>query len=198
MTTIPQQERYSILLDFNALITKAYRHLVNRGCRRIALICNLPIENRVFVPKFKEMTSYYPDLLDRLSAIKFAGAKGPGIAHDCIKGGCKTAIQGHQAMRELWDSDNRPDGVIISDDNTAMGVGQAVLDLSIKTPGQLKLVTQATDGVPRDFPLNYTRYQFDLPRICRGAFGLLHRMMLREREADRLIMKATLRQGSTT
>ncbi|MBL4702355.1 MAG: substrate-binding domain-containing protein, partial [Phycisphaeraceae bacterium] len=178
--------------DMNSVIVKAYQHLVEKGCRRIALVCSNSMRGREFLSNYKGFSSYPPDMFDQLKTL------GQGINEELIYGGCKTAKLGYQAMYELWHCDNRPDGIIISDDNTAMGVGQAVLDLQIQTPGQLKLVTQATAGVSRDFPIDFTRVQFDLARIGRGAFGLLYRLMLHERDADRLILKAAICQGRTT
>ena len=192
LTTIHQQGHHPVVLDMNHMVIKAYEHLVRVGCRRVAFICNTARDKHIFLPDAMGQTSYQPQLLDRLAM------DGPGIAHDCIRSSCGTPHLGYQAMVDLWQMPHRPDGVIISDDNIAMGVGKAVIDLHIQTPEQLQLVTQATAGVPRDFPVNFTKSQYDLTRICRGAVGLLYRLMLRDREADRLIIKATICQGSTT
>ncbi|MFG0249808.1 MAG: hypothetical protein ACF8OB_13050, partial [Phycisphaeraceae bacterium JB051] len=80
----------------------------------------------------------------------------------------------------------------------AIGVGQAVRDLQIDTPGQLRLITQATSGVPIDFPIHFTRCQFNLSRMSRAAFGLLYRLMLKEKEKRKVVLKPTICQGATT
>lgn len=192
LTTYPNQGDHPVVMDMNGLALRAHRHLVSCGCHRIALVSHVAIRDRMFVADDGGWYSYRPNLIDQLIV------DGNPMIDEHIISGCRSPRDGYQAMQRLWDLDQKPDGVIITDDNTAMGVGQAVCDLHIDTPNQLKLVTHATAGVKRDFPLDFTCCQFDLARICRGAIGLLYRLMLRERDADRLVIKAAICQGSTT
>lgn len=192
LTTYQTQGSHPVVLDMHELVVRAYRHLLGRGCRRIAIIFNIDMQQGAFHVDYMGRATYRDDLFVQLAQL------GPAVDPTLIRPGCRTAEQGYKAMCQLWQSDNKPDGLIISDDNTAMGVGKAILDLGIDTPGQLKVVTHATVGVERDFPLDFTRCQYDLKRICRGAFGLLYRLMLGERDADRLTIKAAIQQGSTT
>jgi DNA-binding LacI/PurR family transcriptional regulator len=192
LTTLPTQGLHPVVLDMAGLVRRAYGHLVKRGCKRIALISNVPITNRYYLLEYAGRATYPLNLLEQLEQ------QGPGIATHHIRSGCRTPKLGYEAMASLWQESERPDGVIVSDDNTATGVAAAVHDLHIDTPTQLKLIAHATAGVEREDPLNMTRCQFDLKRICRGAFGLLYRLMLHERNADRLIIKAAIRQGDTT
>ena len=192
LTTYKTQGHHPVIMDMNGLIITAYRHLLAKGAQRIGIIFNNQLIDNQFSTDYLGRSSYEHDLLNQLAKL------GPTLDPALIKSGCQTPQLGYQAMCELWQTNNKPDAVIISDDNTAMGVGKAVLDLQIDTPGQLKLITHATLGVERDFPLDFTCCQYDLKRICRGAFGLLYRLMLGERDADRLMIKAAIRQGSTT
>jgi DNA-binding LacI/PurR family transcriptional regulator len=182
-----------VLLDMNSMIANAYKHLVQRGARRIALINhNQPVDGLRLMPDTKGHRSLETDLLIRLSA------DGPGFDPRLIRTCHPTPKQGYEAMKQLWSvPENRPDGLIISDDNMASGVGQAVVDMGIATPSQLKIVTHATNGVDRDFPFVFTQSQFDLHRISVGAFSLLYRMMIGQ-PTDGLIMKAAIKQGATT
>jgi DNA-binding LacI/PurR family transcriptional regulator len=192
LTTFLNQGHHPVVMNMHDLMIKAYKHLLDRGCRNIALIFNISTDSQTFKPDFLGRTSYQPHFYDELVKL------GLPVNPQLVKASCRTAEQGYEAMCDLWHSDNKPDGVIVSDDNTAMGVGKAVRDLQIKTPDELKLVTHATVGVDRDFPIDFTRCQFDLKRVCRGAFGLLYRLMTGERNAQRLIIKAAINQGITT
>ncbi len=192
LTTYRTQGHHPVVMDMHGLMVKSYKHLMDRGCRNIALIFNIATDSQTFEADFLGRSSYQPQFYDELSKL------GLPVNPKLVKACCRTAEQGYEAMCDLWHGEDRPDGVIVSDDNTAMGVGKAVRDLMIATPDQLKLVTHATQGVDRDFPINFTRCQYDLNRICRGAFGLLYRLMIGERDADRLMIKAAIKQGSTT
>ena len=192
LTTYPTQGQHPVVMDMNGLIIKAYRHLVAKGCRRIALISNTMISNMAFTLDYHGRSTYRSDLFEQLAKL------GPAITPAMIKSSCMTPQLGYQAMCDLWQTEYKPDGVIVSDDNTAMGVCKAVCDLQIDIPRQLKLITQATIGVERDFSLDITRCAFDLKRICRGAFAMLYRHMLGDRDAQRLLIKAAICQGSTT
>lgn len=183
ITTLVEQGVHPVRLDYDDLLMKMYRHLCERGCRRIGIIFNNPLSAcHVFTPGFKERLLQISPALDT----RFWIDK------------CSTPAQGYQVMQWCWQQAQRPDGLIIVDDNTAMGVGQAVLDLGIDYPSQLKLITQATIGVPRDFPIDYTRCQFNLSRLCRAAFGLLYRLMLDDHKEQGVLLRPAFEQGATT
>lgn len=176
-------------LDMNSIVTQSYRHLVAKGCRRIVLLANTAkVHGREFAPNEKGQLCFKPDLLTNM----------PCIATSLIRPDCMTPKAGYQAMMELWHSDASFDGMIVTNDQTAMGVGQAIKDLKIQIPTQLKVVTHATKGVTLDFPLNFTKAQFDMNRVCRGAFGLLYRLMLGRDDRQEVSFKAAIQQAATT
>jgi DNA-binding LacI/PurR family transcriptional regulator len=176
-------------LDMNSVVTKAYRHLVAKGCKRIALLANASvIEGRMFLPNEKGQLCFKPDLL----------ADMPCIDASLIRPNCLTPKDGYQAMMQMWQSKPAFDGMIISNDHTTVGVCQAMQELKIQTPTQLKVVTHATKGVDLNFPLQFTQSQFDINRICRGAFGLLYRLMLGYDNKNQVRFTASIQQGQTT
>ena len=183
ITTLHGQGIHPVRMDYDDFVMRTYKHLRERGCQRIGIIFNNPLSNTHSVlPGLKERVLQSGDGLD------------PRFWIDA----CATPQEGYQAMTHLWQQPQRPDGLVIVDDNTAMGVGKAVRDLGINTPGQLKLITQSTEGVTREFPIDFTRCQFSMKRLCTAAFGLLYRLMLNEKQDRQVILKATIHQGATT
>ena len=190
ITTI-DSDRYlhPAYLDMNSMVIKAYEHLVAKGCQRIALLANSSrVTGRIFSPNEKGQLCFKPNLL----------ADMPNIVTSLIRPNCMNPKDGYQAMMQLWQADASFDGLIVTNDQTAMGVGQAIRDLKIQTPSQLKVVTHANQGVDLDLPLNFTQAQFSMDRLCRGAFGLLYRLMLGRDDKQAVRLKAALKQGGTT
>lgn len=189
ITSIDGQYLHPVNLDMSSVVIKAYQHLVDRGCQRIAILCNTQyIRGRSFLPNDKGQLCFKADLLTSLT----------NIPTSLIKLNCLSPQDGYQAMQSLCQSGESFDGLIVTNDNTAMGVGKAVREMGIQTPGQLKIVTHATQGVNMQFPLNFTRSQFTMNRICRGAFGLLYRLMLGLDNKQEVTIKAVIQQGATT
>lgn len=192
MPQLPGRGNFEIVMDNNYLIRQAYKHLQSRGCKKIGILINAPMQGMRILPESSGLTAYEPELFSQLATM---GA-GPSLEH--IRNNCLTPRNGYDAMVDLWKQKNRPDGLIITNDNVAMGVGQAVVDLKIDPIRECKMITQATAGVPRDFPVNFTRCEFNLSRMCIAAVSLLYRLMARERDGHSVFMKSVIRQGETT
>ncbi|MAX22884.1 MAG: hypothetical protein CMJ19_00150 [Phycisphaeraceae bacterium] len=176
-------------LDMNTVVSQAYEHLVARGCQRIALMANSSvIEGRTFLPNAKGQLCFKADLLQAM----------PLIDTELVLPDCLTPQDGYQAMMQLWQRDNAFDGLIISNDQTTLGVGKAMRELQIQSPAQLKVVTHATRGVHLDFPLDFTKAQFDMDEICQGAFDLLYSLMLGLDDQQQVRFTAAIEQGQTT
>jgi DNA-binding LacI/PurR family transcriptional regulator len=70
---------------------------------------------------------------------------------------------GWQEFRDVWRaSDERPDGLLVTDDVLFSGAAEAIRDLRIDVPGQLRVATQANRGnVSTPPPFAHTRIEFD-------------------------------------
>jgi DNA-binding LacI/PurR family transcriptional regulator len=60
---------------------------------------------------------------------------------------------GYEAFSALWDTDTRPDGLLVYPDTAARGVMTAALEHGIGVPGELKLVFHRNTGVDWVCPL---------------------------------------------
>lgn len=54
--------------------------------------------------------------------------------------------EGYDAFCRLWDRSDRPDGIIITDENLTKGVVRAIIDKDLKTPRDVILASQVPEG----------------------------------------------------
>lgn len=69
---------------------------------------------------------------------------------------------GWEALREIWTSrPERPDGLIVTDENYLPGLAVALQELHIEVPRELLVVSHATRGVEWHLPLRFGRVEMD-------------------------------------
>jgi len=158
------QGRNCVLFDYQGLMRLSCAHLAERGYQNIGLIARGP-----GLPK--------PDPCGTLhgfeSAVSDLGlvAKPQWRVFQAVD-----AESGRAAMHKLWALDNRPRAIVVDDDNTAVGVGQAIRELGIRCPQDLAVVSHGTIGVVLDHPVAFTQCCFDLHGMCEAAWQLLSRL----------------------
>lgn len=129
---------WAVQIDKGYFIKAAIEELTEQGCSRLALITwdgrrakNAPDRSEVFRKELQQ-----------------AGLPANGR---WIYAGVEPSLNGAgwEAMREVWSAeDERPDGLIITDDMLLQGALLAIHELRIRVPEQLSIVTLATRGQP--------------------------------------------------
>ncbi len=93
---------------------------------------------------------------------------------------------GRAAFRQIWQAtDEKPDGVLITNDLLFSGATEAIHELRIAVPGQLRVVTHANrgdDSPPPPFP--HTRLEFDPHDFALALVGLLQLRLAGKRPPD--------------
>jgi len=105
---------------------EAVRHLIQRGCRRIAHITGP--EHFLVV---RERALSYRQTLEA------AGLKVP--AADVLYG-TWSEHWGHEAVARLWSFDERPDGIFCGNDQIARGVMDALRERGVAIPHDVAVV----------------------------------------------------------
>jgi len=175
-----------IVTNDNALLgRRAAEHLLARGYRRIGIITPEPAEPEgVITAGFR-------------SALRAGGVE---LREErCIFHASRMGGEDAAAFRRLWARADRPEAVLISDDSLALGIGRAIVEMGIRVPGELAVITHACAGVPMDFPLPFTTCRYDVGRISRALYGMLERL-IRGGPRDRGVVRVRPRvvQGQTT
>lgn len=85
--------------------------------------------------------------------------------------------QGFRLMHKIWQSAEKPDAMIVSDDIVAKGVAQAILQLRIEVPSELLVVTLANHKSGVFYPIPIRQIEFDLDELARLAGELMLEVM---------------------
>ena len=135
-------------VDYDAMIRSGVDHLVHQGCRRIAGLfpgsdTEFPRANDLHASRiFREQLALHgltttPGWVVQNSEAQLLGS-------------------GWQGFRDLWAaSQQRPDGILVLDDVMYRDAARAIMELGIKVPSELKIVTHSnrTDDLVHPFPV---------------------------------------------
>src|ERR1039457_2960744 len=113
--------------DDEAIGRLATRHLIERGCRRIAHIPAPPL-----TPGVGRLKGY-PD------ALAAAGLAGPAVPDSCVVRATDDE-SGYLAARRLLALQPRPDAIFGYNDPTAAGAMKAILEAGIAIPQEIKVI----------------------------------------------------------
>lgn len=92
---------------------------------------------------------------------------------DTLHAGSLQERDGHFVMHQLWACADRPDAIIVTDDIAAKGVCQAILQLGLRIPEELALVTHYNRGSGVFYPFPLPLIEFDVGECARLAAELL-------------------------
>lgn len=137
-----------LLLDHNSFVRKAVDALVEESCKRIGIISNRQWKLDVY--------------RDQLEA--------SGLPSDCIYLQTVAATQDPGAAENLTallfslPDDQRPDGLIITDDNLTIHVFKGLLQKQIRIPKELRIVEHCNfpsdnTGLFQTIKLGYDKYE---------------------------------------
>lgn len=147
------------LVPEHRLIERAVTWLASRGRRRIALIS--PWTNR-----------------QRESALFAEALAAHGLAYEPRR------IQGVPPSWAQWaanitlmlmhgPADERPDGLIVADDNLVQPACEAIQSLGLSTPGDLEIVAHCNFPEPAPMGVMVHRLGYDVPGMLRRCIELL-------------------------
>jgi DNA-binding LacI/PurR family transcriptional regulator len=141
----------SVGADHLGMVLDGTRRLLDQGCRRIAFMAWL--DGREANTREQEMLTAFRSLLAERGAITRPEWVS-GNLHPTMLGA------GYEQFREIWASaDEKPDGLLVTDDVLFQDVVTAIAELRIAVPAQLKVVAHANRGA-------VTCRFFPAPRMC--------------------------------
>jgi len=107
------------------------------------------------------------------------------------------------AFIEWWAREDRPNAMFFFDDALCDVSTRAILELGIKVPDDLAIITQSNTGRKFHFPVPLTRVEFDPVEAVDAAWNMLHSLILQERVEEplvyiepKLVEGESLRRGS--
>jgi DNA-binding LacI/PurR family transcriptional regulator len=142
----------SVVLDYADLARRGVRHLAEQGCRKIALMqwaASGP-------PTSTAYTAFRAAMRDCDLPIR------PEWIRQCEPP--ETSGTGWRNFREIWSArgDEKPDGLLVTDDFLFHEAAMAILDAHIDMPRQLRIVTHANKGSGLTYPFPVSRLEVDV------------------------------------
>jgi DNA-binding LacI/PurR family transcriptional regulator len=158
-----------VRFDYADLAARGVRHLVDQGCRNIALMQpTLGHEMRRAYDAFRR-TMRERNLPIRDQWIRQSPA--PEIAG-----------RGAREFQALWSArgDEKPDGLLVTDDVLFQDVAMAILNARIDVPGQLRIVAHANKGSGLTYPFPMSFLEVDVDQWAEIMVRRLISMMNKE------------------
>ncbi len=174
---------YRVELDHPALVRTGVQYLLNQGRRRIALLEYFrPSRQASAVESFLEVMA----------------AAGAPVNPQWLRHSLNPCTPGAnwEEFRAVWASggskgrqgDEKPDGLLICDDNLFPVTAMAILQLGIRVPEDLTVVTHSNKGSAMLSPFPVAKLEID-PDVCAGLMGrTLIRLMQKEPVAPGLVI----------
>lgn len=160
---------YSILVDYPEMVRQSVRHLLDQGRRKIALM-----GWRGDYPQADQLRASFEEIARDLCL--------PMRKHwICLDLHPNLAGAGWEEFREIWTaSDEKPDGLIVCDDILFREAMIAILELGVRVPEKLLVVTQTTksSGIRSPFPV--ARMEVDPDAFVQTAGEVLVRLINHE------------------
>ena len=159
----------SVGLDWVDLMRTGARHLLEQGCRRIALMQWLG-----------DMSQ--PREAQAAFAATLAEFNVP-VRDEWIRGTVapETPGAGWEQFREIWAArDEKPDGLLVTDDVLFRDVALGILDSHIRVPDQLQVVVHANKGSGLTYPFPVSLLEVDLDEWAEAMVERLIKLMNHE------------------
>ncbi|MEI6492569.1 MAG: substrate-binding domain-containing protein [Verrucomicrobiota bacterium] len=151
-----------VKVDYDAMIQKGVDHLVRSGCHRIAGLFSGP-PTELPGPGDRRASRVFDQRLARHNLKSTPG----WVVQDTE---ARLLGSGWQGFRDLWSaSRERPDGLLVLDDVLYRDAARAILELGIKVPSQLRIVTHSNRGDDLVHPFPVSLLEVDPDEMAAAA-----------------------------
>ena len=154
---------YCVTLDYDRLLPTATRYLLEQGRRRIAFL-----------------NWYQPNQNWLASSLPVLAEQGVQLRQDWVRGDLHPGQigAGWEMFREIWSAtDEKPDGIVIADDLLFNEAKAAILELKIRVPEDLLIVSHANKDINLASPFPVTRMEYDPIAVAHELSEMLAAVM---------------------
>lgn len=180
----PTPRTPSVEFDYASLGRQATQHLLARGYRRLGIVC------RTACAPGEKLSPAHDGFAEALAAAGYQPRP-----EWCLFTHGETVLDGLTRILALRE---RPDALVITDDMTALEVERVLLAKGVQVPGDLALITHATQGVDMPFVLPFTTCRFKVDRFARAVYGVVDRLARGEALPPPVRVRPRIIQGETT
>jgi len=148
-----------VFVDYSEMLRHALRRLVSEGRRMIGVLAWGITDSEIERVFSEEGARHRPALVRRCEHPTLPGA-------------------GYRAFCGLWSTaDRKPDGLIVCDELLFNTAAMAVMELDIRVPEDLAIVTHANRGLAHFSPFPVTRMEYDAGDFAACLVELLVALM---------------------
>ena len=155
----------AVIADYFVFGSMAAKYLYERGVRKMGLIGVEFLPADRFEPDYSGLMSArceYPEIVVSDAWVHRVGA---------------SISRGRELIKQIWSARERPEGLIISDEVTFLGVVMGMLELGIRYPEDLQLVVQSSTGEEDKCVYSPARLDFCPEQVATHAVDSLLRMI---------------------
>ena len=170
------EHEYNIALDYPGMIERGTRYLVSQGRKKIALLG--------WFGRTPPHDQYYRAFADVLAEHRLP------VNDNWIRTDLHPWLEaaGWEEFRELWLAQpDKPDALLIADDNLYRGAAVAMLELGIRVPEDLLLVTHTNKGSGMFRPVPAACLEFDPAELAMRMGETLWRRMQNEPDVPKQV-----------
>jgi len=178
-----------VAMAMERMLRDGIRHLADVGCRNVALLHAKYVGKKPFGRDRTPVAAAAAAECGLAFRDEWFGYEEGGWGERC----------GYELFIRIWDKTDRPDGVMVDDDVLCRGVLQAIQELRLEMPRDLRLVTHASRGIDLPYPRPVTRMEFDLHDIADKAVRMLEKLIKGKTLKNSIeLVQSTLVKGATT
>lgn len=106
--------------------------------------------------------------------------------------------QAYEAISELWSRPDRPRAIFFHDDALCDVCTRAILELGIRVPDELAILTHANVGRRFEFPVKLTCIEFDPAEVAAAGCEMLEKLIAQKPvDENTVYLKASIREGDS-
>lgn len=177
----------TVILDYQKMFRIGIEEMKRRGYHDYQVVhIEPPLQptNIEYHKRFRQLISSMPELdPDKVLWLPWCGYDYEGIYHE---------------FKRVWQEQPHPEAYFFLDDAICDNASRAILELGIKVPEQLGIITEANVGRHFHFNKVLTRVEFDPALIMKTAMELFQKVINKEVDPNTSVyVEPVLKPGET-
>ncbi|MFA5864086.1 MAG: substrate-binding domain-containing protein [Phycisphaerae bacterium] len=174
--------------DIDQMNRLAFQHLAQTGCKTVGFLYEGPKQEH-FAGRVQKVSTFFRENGLQCRPEWMVHYPSPAISE---KGG-------YELFHKLWKQPVRPEGIFVDDDLQFRGVVRAAMELGVRFPEDIKVITISPIGVPLPYHKAVTVIGLDVHKLAKASVDMMEKLIRRiEPEKRHVLIPVELIKGDTT